>query len=181
MRVAVIGTSGAGKSVLARRLAARLDLPYIELDAINWQPGWRDLLRHDRDEFVRRVGAAVAAEEWVLDGNYGTVRDLVWRRATHLVWLDYRRAVIMRRVIARSLVRALLRTELWAGNRERWTHLLRGSHPIRFAWNNWARRRQDTADWLAQPDYVHLVVLHLRHPHEADGAVETLVATTHAG
>jgi len=31
MRIVVIGTSGAGKSTFARRIAARLGLPHIEL------------------------------------------------------------------------------------------------------------------------------------------------------
>jgi adenylate kinase family enzyme len=113
-----------------------LELPHIELDAINWQAGWRDLTRHDPEEFVRRVNEAIRAEAWVLDGNYGPVRDRVWPRATHLVWLDYGRPVIMARVISRTLFRAVLRTELWAGNRERWRQLLRPSHPIRWAWSN---------------------------------------------
>jgi hypothetical protein len=55
--------------------------------------------------------------------GYGIVRDLVWRRATHLIWLDHDRPIIMYRVIRRSLVRAVLRTETWAGNRERWRHM----------------------------------------------------------
>jgi hypothetical protein len=37
----------------------------------------------------------VAGNASVLDGNYGIVRDLVWRRATHLIWLDYDRPIIM--------------------------------------------------------------------------------------
>jgi len=76
------------------------------------------------------VTTAPAVEAWVVDGNYGPVRDIVWKRATHLVWLDYERPVIMARVIRRTLLRAVLRTELWNGNRER-LHLLRPSHPIR--------------------------------------------------
>jgi adenylate kinase family enzyme len=122
-----------------------LELPHIELDAINWQPGWRDLTRHDPQEFIRRVDAAIEAEAWVVDGNYGTVRDRVWQRATHLVWLDYERPVIMARVISRTLVRAVLRTELWAGNRERWRNMLRPSHPIRWAWNTWPPPRNRRA------------------------------------
>ena len=55
MRIVVVGTSGAGKTTLARRIAAQLQLPHIELDAINWQSEWRDLTRHDPEEFVRRV------------------------------------------------------------------------------------------------------------------------------
>jgi len=175
MRIAVIGTSGAGKTMLARRIAGRLRVPHIELDAINWQPGWRDLTRHDPEEFISRVTKAIQAEAWVADGNYGPVRDRIWRRATHLVWLDYERPVIMVRVIRRSLLRAILRTEMWAGNRERWRHLLRPSHPIRWAWSTCARRRRETAERLAQPEYAHLVVLRLRHPSETGKVVEFLV------
>jgi len=170
----VIGTSGAGKTTLARRIAAQLQLPHIELDAINWQSEWRDLTRHDPEEFVRRVTEAIRAEDWVVDGNYGPVRERVWRRATHLVWLDYGRAVIMARVISRSFFRAVLRTELWAGNRERWGHMLHPSHPIRWAWSTWHRRRRETAQRLVQNDYAHLVVLRLRRPSEVPRALDLL-------
>lgn len=178
MRIVVTGTSGAGKTTLARLFAARLALPHIELDAINWQPGWRDLVRHDPPEFVRRVNEAAQAERWVADGNYGPVRDMLWRRATHLVWLDYERPVIMRRVIARSLYRVVVRTELWpgTGNRERWGFLLQPSHPIRWAWSTWRRRRIETEDRLAQPELAHLVVFRLRRPNEARSLVEALSA-----
>jgi adenylate kinase family enzyme len=182
MRIAVIGTSGAGKTTLARAIAARLKLPHIELDAINWQPGWRDLDRHDPQEFVRRVTAAIQAEFWVLDGGYSSIRDILYRRATHLVWLDYEGSVIMRRVIRRSLLRAILRNELWAGtgNRERWRHLLRPSHPIRWAWTTWRRRRRETAERLARTEYAHLVLFRLRRPREARLLLERLANAAHA-
>jgi adenylate kinase family enzyme len=175
LRIAVVGTSGSGKTTLAKVLAAQLALPYIELDALNWQPGWRDLSRNDPDEFVRRVTLTVAADTWVVDGNYGLVREFVWRRATHLVWLDYDRAVIMYRVIRRSLVRAMLRTELWAGNRERWLHMLRPSHPIRWAWSTWARRRKEYEERIGLSDYAHLVVLRLRRPRDAEELLRQLM------
>ena len=174
MRIVVVGTSGAGKTTLARRIASHLGLPHIELDAINWQPGWRDLTRHDSEEFVRRVTEAIRVEAWVVDGNYGLVRDSVWRRATHLVWLDYEPWVIMARVISRTFMRVLLRTELWAGNRERWRHMLRPSHPIRWAWSTWERRRWETAERLSQPQCAHLMVVRLRHTREARRVVELL-------
>ena len=180
MRIVVVGTSGAGKTTLARAIAARLELPHIELDAINWQSGWRDLARHDPDEFVRRVAEAIQVEAWVLDGNYGPVRDMVWQRATHLVWLDYERPVIMARVIRRSFLRAILRTELWAGNRERWLHMLRPSHPIRWAWGTWGRRRRETVEQLGREEYARLVVLRLRRPAEAQRALGILAEAAHA-
>jgi adenylate kinase family enzyme len=175
MRVVVVGTSGSGKTTLAKALAAQLGLPYVELDALNWQAGWRDLVRNDPDEFVRRVALAVAADAWVVDGNYGLVREFVWRRATHLVWLDYDRAIVMYRVIRRSLVRAMLRTELWAGNRERWLHMWRPSHPIRWAWSTWRRRRREYEERIGQRDYADLVVLRLRRPREAEKLIRQLM------
>jgi adenylate kinase family enzyme len=174
MRIVVVGTAGAGKTTLARRIAAQLQLPHIELDAINWQSEWHDLTRHDPEEFVRRVTEVIRAEAWVVDGNYGPMRERVWRRATHLVWLDYERAVIMARVISRSFLRAVLRTELWAGNRARWRHMLHPSHPVRWAWSTWDRRRRETAERLVQNDYAHLVVLRLRRPREVPRALALL-------
>jgi len=176
MRIAVIGTSGAGKTTLARSIARQLGVPHIELDAINWQTGWQDLIRHDPLEFLTRVADAIEAGCWVVDGNYERVRPLVWGRATHLVWLDYPRHVVMRRVIGRSLLRVVLRTELWAGNREQWRHLLRPSHPIRWAWTTWAQQRRMTEARLARPEHAGLVVMRLRHPREAQAALRRLVA-----
>jgi adenylate kinase family enzyme len=167
VRIAVIGTSGSGKTTLAKALARRLALPCIELDAVNWQTGWRDLSRSEPDEFVRRVALAIAAEAWVVDGNYRLVRELIWRRATHVVWLDYARPIVMCRVMRRTLLRAALGTELWAGNRERWRHLLRPSHPIRWAWNTWPRHRREFAQQLAETEYSHLVVLRLHRARQA--------------
>jgi len=174
MRIVVVGTSGAGKTTLARRIASHLGLPHIELDAINWQSGWHDLTRHDPQEFVRRVTEAIRVEAWVVDGNYGLVRDSVWHGATHLVWLDYERWVIMARVISRTFLRAALHTELWAGNREHWRRMLRPSHPIRWAWSTWERRRRETLQRLEQQQFAHLTVLRLRRPREARQAVELL-------
>jgi len=176
MRVVVVGSSGSGKTTLARDLGARLDLPFVELDAINWQAGWRDLNTHDPDEFVRRTAEATAGEAWVTDGNYGLVRALLWARATHLVWLDYSRAVIMPRVIRRSFARALDGQELWpgTGNRERFADWLSREHPIRWAWDTHGHRRAQFEALLAKPDYAHLDVRRLRHPREAKGLAADL-------
>jgi hypothetical protein len=77
-------------------------------------------------------------------------------------------------VISRSLLRVFLRTELWAGNGERWRHMLHPSHPIRWAWSTWERRRRETAERLLQTDYAHLVVLRLRRPREVSLAMDFL-------
>jgi adenylate kinase family enzyme len=180
MRIAVVGTSGAGKSTLAGRLASALDVPLIELDAINWQPGWVGLNSTDVPELKRRVDAAISAEAWVLAGNYGDVRDAVWTRATDLVWLDFPRPVVMRRVVWRSLVRAIERKELWpgTGNREEWRMWLSSEHPIRWAWSTYHRRKRDYARRIAEPKWSHLKVRRLTRPRQAEELVRELGAVT---
>ena len=176
MRIVIVGSSGSGKTTLARTLGAELGLTFVELDAINWQSGWRDLDTHDPDEFVRQATEAAAGEAWVADGNYGRVRPVLWGRATHLVWLDYSRWVIMPRVLRRSFARALDGRELWpgTGNRERVADWLSNEHPIRWAWDTYHRRRAQYEALLAAPDYAHLDLRRLRHPREAKGLAAAL-------
>jgi adenylate kinase family enzyme len=173
MRMVVIGCSGAGKTTLARAIAERLSVPHVEHDAIKWQPGWRDLERHDPDEFRRRLTAAIQVDAWVLDDGAG----IAYRRATHLVWLDYSRRVVMTRIIWRSVSRALLRTKVCGDNREWWCDLLNADGPIRWAWRNWDRRRRPAADRLAREDHAHLVILRLRRPGEISQAIKLLATT----
>jgi len=113
--VALVGCSGSGKSTAARALAQSMAAPYIELDAMFHQPGWTGL---DDDQFKERVTAAVAPDAWVVDGNYKVVQDIIWQRADTVVWFDLPWLTVMSRVIRRTARRAVLRTELWNGNRE---------------------------------------------------------------
>src|SRR5690349_15844981 len=82
-RVVVIGTSGCGKTVFAHRLAQALACPHVELDELYWGPKWTPKSGAD---FRRLVHAAVRGPRWVVDGNYSAVRELVWPRATTVIW-----------------------------------------------------------------------------------------------
>ena len=151
-------------------------LSVLNISPLSRGPSWSgsEELADDPEEFVRRVTEAIQVEAWAVDGNYGPVREQVWRRATHLVWLDYERPVIMARVISRTLLRAVLRTELWAGNRERWRQMLRPSHPIRWAWSTWRHRRAEIEQLITGGAFPHLVGLRLRRPAEATGVIDQL-------
>ena len=182
MRVAIIGSSGSGKSTLGRQLAARLDAPSVELDALNWEAGWRNLSFSEPAELSRRVEAAVAGEHWVTDGNYRLALPLILARATDLVWLDYGRALVMSRVIRRSVTRALSRDELWpgTGNTETWRRWLDKEHPIRWAWDTYDRRKIQYAALFADPGLAHIRKHRLRRPTEAEALIEAMAPASNA-
>ena len=166
-RVVVVGVTGAGKSTFAQRLAARLDTAYVELDALFWDPGWTEAAS---EVFRARVERAVAGPGWVVDGNYGRVRDLLWPRADTIVWLDYGLPLVLGRLTARTVRRAVTGEVLWNGNRERLReHCRVWSERSLFHWllkTYWAYRRELPV-FLAQPAHAHLRVARLRRPHEA--------------
>jgi adenylate kinase family enzyme len=175
MRVAVIGSSGSGKTTLARSLGEALGAPVIELDAINWQAGWRDLMTDDRETFRDRIAAAVAGDRWVTDGNYSRVAfPLILPRATDLIWLDYGRAVIMKRVITRSFVRAASGAELWpgTGNREEFKKWMDREHPIRWAWDTFDERRKAFSALFESLQDRPIRLHRLRIPREARALVD---------
>ena len=116
LRISIVGCSGSGKSTLAREIEAQLGLPRLELDGVFHQPNWEPL---PDEPFRERVNAFMDRhDEWIIDGNYGTVRSLVWERATTVLWLHPSRWRTMRQVCWRTLRRGLTRKELWNGNRE---------------------------------------------------------------
>lgn len=180
LRVAVIGSPGSGKSTLARHLAEALGAPHIELDAINWQPGWVDLSKADRAEFQRRVAERIAGQAWVTDGVYVAVRDTIIARSTHVVWLDYSRWVVMPRVIRRSVLRAVGGKELWpgTGNRELFTKWFGKNHPIQYAWTTFDRRRRQYDELFADPQFADVEKHRLRHPREARPLIERLAGNS---
>lgn len=164
-RIVVVGTTGSGKTTMARHLAGRLGLRHVELDALHWEPGWQEA---PLDVFRRRVEAATAGDGWALDGNYSKVRDIYWPRADSLVWLDYGLHVILWRLWWRTLRRVTTREELWNGNRESArTALCTRDSILLWALQTYKRRRRQYRELLASPESRHLVVVHLTTPRNA--------------
>ena len=162
-RYVVIGTSGSGKTTLARQIAARLEIPHIELDALHWEPGWTEASWAVMRE---RVEIAIVAPAWALDGNYGKVREIIWQRATHLIWLDYSFPLVFWRICSRTLRRAITRQELWNGNRESLRLMFSRESILLWVLKTYWRRRREYPELLARPEYSHLTVFRFRTPRE---------------
>ena len=161
-RIAIIGTTGSGKTTLSRQLARLLDAPAIELDALHWGPNWTPA---PVEQFRAAADHATRGDRWVADGGYSKVREFVWGRADTLIWLDYPLAVIFWRLTRRNIGRILTREELWHGNRESFrTHFLSRDSLYIWAIQSHRRHRREWSALLASGDYPHLAVAHFRSP-----------------
>jgi adenylate kinase family enzyme len=162
-RVVIVGTTGAGKTTLAQKLAVRLDATHIELDALHWHAGWTPA-----SDFARQVERALDAERWVVDGNYSEVQPLILNHADTVIWLDYSFGTKLRRLFGRTCRRALGREALWNGNTEtlRQAFFSRDSIFIWFFRTHWRQRRVYTARFATLP--AHLTLLRLYGPEEAE-------------
>jgi adenylate kinase family enzyme len=131
-RVLVAGTSGAGKTTTAARIAGVLGIPHVEIDALFHGSDWTP-----RPSFESDVHAFSAGPAWATEWQYSAVRAHLAACADLLVWLDLPRSLVMRQVIRRTLVRRLRRQQLWNGNREPalWTIFTDREHIVRWAWN----------------------------------------------
>lgn len=173
-KVVIVGTSGSGKTTLARRLCERLHLKDIELDALNWLPGWTEATHED---FRKKVDEATAENcGWVVHGNYGRVNDLTLGRANVLIWLDYSRPVVFYRVFKRSVLRILTREKLWGGeNRESFkkTFLSRDSILL-WSINTWSNNKNRYSRYISENTWPHLKILRMTSPEETEKFLKSL-------
>lgn len=141
-RIAVVGVSGNGKTTFARRLAAKLEVPYTELDALHHLPGW---VEASAEDFRREVEAVMSRSDgWVLDGSYmGKLGDLILRRADTIVWLDQPLPLVLRRLVTRAVKDIVTKRDLFNGNRQTWRYAFWGRESlIGYAIRQHSRRRR---------------------------------------
>lgn len=116
-RVMIIGSGGAGKSTLSKKVATILNLPLIHLDKIFWKPNWEE---PDKNIWAEKVSTLAAKEHWILDGNYSGTFEIRLRRADLVIWLDYPNWVCVWRVLKRLFSHnGKTRTDMAAGCQER--------------------------------------------------------------
>ena len=173
-RIAVVGVSGNGKTTFARRLAAKLDLPCTELDALNHKPGW---IEASADELRRDVEAVMnRSDGWVLDGSYhGKLGGLVLRRADTIVWLDQPLPFVLKRLVARAVKDIVSKRDLFNSNHQTWRLAFwERESLVGFTIRMHFRRRRE---WPARlENYPDIELVRLRSPREVEAWFESVTA-----
>lgn len=171
-RIHVVGGTSSGKSTLGAQLARLLQVPVVELDALNWLPGWVGLTDTDPEEFRRRLEEATAGDAWVVAGSYSAHSEAVfWDRLDTVIWLDLPLPLTVRRVLTRSWRRWRSRELLWGTNYERFFPQLKLWSPDSLVW--WAvtshrKRRTRMLRHMADPRWAHIRFIRLTSPREVD-------------
>ena len=178
-RVVVIGTSCSGKTTFGRQLSDLLAAPHVELDALHWKEHWEP---RPRVEFLRLVEEAVARDRWVTDGNYGTVRDVVWSRATAVLWLNYSFVRVFYRALSRTLRRAATREQLYSGNTESFSKAFLSRDSI-LLWvlTSFRRRRREYTALLQSDRFASIPFWEFRRPRDAALFLSTVKTAAQQG
>jgi hypothetical protein len=115
------------------------------------------------DAFRAAVDRVTQCEGWVLAGNYGKARDLMWPRADTLVWLDLPLPQILRRSAVRALRQWWTAEPICNGNRQTLARIINGrASLLGYTLRTYHRRRHELPQALGRPEHACAKVVHLR-------------------
>lgn len=159
-KIVVIGSSGAGKSTFAKKLALVLDIPLYHLDQMNWRSGWQEVSKEEQKQMQLEV---LKKDAWIIDGNYGGTLDVRLQEADTVVFLDFHRVICTSRALRRVLrYRNQVRPDMAEGCPERFNLEF-----IKYIWNFPKTKTPHILKRLQElPSEKR--VFHFRKPHELD-------------
>jgi adenylate kinase family enzyme len=170
-RIVIVGSTGSGKTTLAKELSQLVGSPHVELDALNWGPNWTAA---PAEVFRARVAEAVSADRWIVEGNYQVVRDLVWPRADCIVWLNYSLPLVFSRLVRRTARRVLTAEPCCNGNRESLRMALSKESILLWALQTYHRRRREFPLLLAERAAAGTTIIVHRTPAETTAWLKTV-------
>lgn len=167
-RVVILGSAGAGKSTLGLHLHEALARhgvhnELIEFDDLSWLDDWQSRTTPELRALIEE--RVTPHDRWIVVGNYSACRDIVWPRATTIIWLDYELPVIMKRLILRTFRRCWTGEELFGTNNvETLSRTLSKDSIIWWSLSTWARRRRDYPLLFERAEHRHLEVKRMANP-----------------
>ncbi len=103
-RIAIIGSSGSGKSTFANKLGKKLHRPIIHLDKEYYTSEWKQKYSV-KDDWINFQKSLLAKDEWIIDGNYRSSMAIRLERADTIIFFDFPKWLCQWRVFKRSFKR----------------------------------------------------------------------------
>jgi adenylate kinase family enzyme len=173
-KVNVIGTTGSGKSNFSRRLACKIDVPYIHMDQLFWKPDW---VESTDAEFIPKLEKLLSTKSWVLDGNYSRTDAMKWAHVDTIIWIDFSYIRTFLQLLMRTVVRATLRQELWpgTGNRESFVKSFMSKKSI-LLWffKNYRRNKVRYSELMTALNHQNVKCIRLHSPREVERFLNSL-------
>lgn len=169
MRYLIYGVAGAGKTTLARELTSRTGIPWHDVDALVWQPGWVQVPIPEQRRVLERI---CATDAWILDYAHELWIDVPLAHGDVLVALDYPRWLSLWRVVRRGVARAVDQQPICGGNVETWRQLLSRRSIVFWHFKTFGRTRARIRGWAAKSPGP--VVIRLTSPRQTRRWLATL-------
>lgn len=99
-RILILGPPGAGKSTLAKKIAAARGLPLVHLDQYLFEADWKE---HPPDVWREKLTRLLAQEAWVMEGQRNNLA-LRLSRCDVVIYLDLPLALCLWRILKRRFM-----------------------------------------------------------------------------
>lgn len=105
IKIHILGGSGSGKTYLAKKLSADLQIPIFDLDMVFWSGNFSQ----KKEESIRNQELMELSNkhDWVIEGVYYDWVDPSLAKADWIIWLDVRTHIRQRRVLTRYIKRVI--------------------------------------------------------------------------
>ena len=165
-KIIVIGSSGAGKTTLAKNLSVALGIAHTELDSIFHLKNWQPL---DTNEFQARVEEITNEPEWIICGNYFNKLggEDYFSKADTIIWCDYSFPLVFSRLLSRTLKRTITKQELWNENKESFvTNFFSKESVLLWMMHTWNEQNRRYAKIFEENNLTGTQLIRLRSPKE---------------
>ncbi len=171
MKLYIIGTTGSGKTTLARLLQEKLSLPHIELDDLYWLSNWQ---QRSSEEFTQIVKEETSTSKWVASGNYRQIKEYMMDQADVIVWLDYSFFRVFSQLFKRTMRNIYTKTPISGGNQETlYLQFFSSKSILWWAIKTHLRRRRNYTQMMTQGAYKHKWV-RIRNRHECKRFIQNI-------
>jgi adenylate kinase family enzyme len=147
-RILIYGVTGSGKTTFAAQLSQDTGIPWQEVDALMWNPGWEFVPLEQQRE---RMSEICARDEWILDAGYAKWMDIVLPNVDLILCLDYSRGRTFWQLLKRTIARCMDKKEVCNGNIETFKGMFSKDSILLWHFKSFDRKRERMRSWEKGP------------------------------